>query len=284
MTDFAASHCRVCAAETNRADLDGRRVDAPGFDRDLAMEASLRASLQASSQNSLQSSLLSPLQSPLQHPFRPASQNLPANGSSGAPAAAGAGNNLMSVAEPGLPHADPGLRNVFMQAVQNNRDRMAAELSPVHDGGQTLQAEAQPGLAHANPGLRDVFMQAVQNNRDRMAGEVASAVAPPMPEAGAHPAHAGLEALHHATRDVMQDAIDRQAEALPVRDMMRDGLLGVIHDIENPSPIAQMQRSHALGPDSRLDIDRVDARMVDHLRDAIALFDRMQEAGSDDEA
>ena len=53
---------------------------------------------------------------------------------------------------------------------------------------------------------------------------------------------------------------------------------------KNPSPITQMRRSDTLGPDSRLDIDRVEAQMINHLRDTIALFDRMQETTADDSA
>lgn len=256
MTDIAASQCHVCVADTRLVDTGAQSRDQSGFDRDLAMQNSL------------------------QH----ASPNLLPNAFSSTPAAAGAGNNLMSVGEPGLAHANPALRNVFMQAVENNRDRMAAELRPASDEPAALHATAQSGLMHANPGLRDVFMQAVQNNRDRMVAEVAAPEVAPMRDAGGHGVQAGLEALHHATRDVMQDAIDRQAEALPVRGMMRDGLLGVIDEIENPSPIVQMRRNNAMGPESRLDIDRVEAQMANQLREAIALFDRMGEATSDDTA
>lgn len=258
MSYIASSHCRVCTTETNQVGVSARSLDRPGFDRELAMQVSLQRSLQhASLPNALPS------------------------GS----AATGLGNNLMSLAQPGLPHANPALRNVFMQAVEQNRDRMAAELKPTNHDTAALHPTAQSGLVHAHPGLRDVFMQAVQNNRDRMAAEidapeVAAPEVAPMQEAGAHPARQGLEALNKATRDVLQNAIDRQAEALPVRDMIRDGLLAVIDEIENPSAIAQMRRSHALGPDPLLDINRVEAQMVNHLRDAIALFDRMQEAGS----
>lgn len=256
MTDIAASHCRVCVADSNLVDTPAQRRDQNAFDRDLAMQASLQTSLQASRQHTFPNTLAAP----------------------------GAGNNLMSVGVPGLAHADPGLRNVFMQAVQHNRDRMTAELGPLDAEAGARHATAQPGLVHANPGLRDVFMQAVHNNRDRMAAEVAPPEAPLVQDAGAHAVQAGLEALNNATRDVFQNAIDRHAEALPVRDMMRDGLLEVIAEIENPSPIRQMQRDNAMGPDSRLDIDRVEAQMVDQLRDAIALFDRMGEATSDDTA
>jgi len=260
MTDIAASHCRVCVADTSRVDTGAHCPDQSGFDRDLAM------------QNSLQNSV--------QH----AAPNLLPHGFPNAPAAAGAGNNLMSVGKPGLPHANPALRNVFMQAVESNRDRMAAELRPINDDQGALHATAQPGLVHADPALRNVFMQAVENNRDRMAAEVALPAAPLTLEAGAHSVHDGLEALNDATRDTFRHAVDRHAEILPVGDMMRNGLLGIIDEIENPSPITQMRRSDTLGPDSRLDIDRVEAQMINHLRDTIALFDRMQETTADDSA
>lgn len=270
MTDIAASHCRVCVADMNHVGKGAQHPDQTGFDRDLAMQQSL--------EHCSEHPLGHFLSQPLQHAPQPSSPNAFSNTLAGP----GAGNNLMSVAEQGLAHADPALRNVFMQAVQHNRDRMAAELGPLDAEAGARHATAQPGLVHANSGLRDVFMQAVQNNRDRMAAEVALPAAPLTLEGGAHSVHDGLEALNDATRDTFRHAVDRHAEILPVRDMMRDGLLGIIDEIENPSPLVQMRRSETLGPDSRLDIDRVEAQMIDHLRDTIALFDRMQETPSDD--
>jgi len=234
MTDFALSSCLVCIPGIDPVWQDQGGAPSSAFDRERTMQHSLAVSgmpVAAEGNTALARA---------RHLIAPAAMM---TGPHPAFAQPEGERSIISADGRRVPHANPATRNVFFAAVQEHRDRVAAQLLP-----------PEPA---AGP--------------DAGEGMVAKS-------AGAD----SLTALNAATRDIFRDDLERHSVALPVRDSFRDALLETADQIENPSPIAQMRQRQALGPESRLDIARVERQMIDQLREASALFDRMGETSDTD--
>jgi hypothetical protein len=234
MTDFAVSSCHVCLPGADPVSQEQGGTSSSVFDRERAMQHSLAMSgMPVAAEGSAALARARQLIAPA----------TTMTGSHPAFAQPEAERSIISADGRRVPHANPATRNVFFAAVQEHRDRVAAQLLPPEQA--------------TGPGAGE--------------GMIAKS-------AGAD----SLTALNAATRDIFRDDLERHSVALPVRDAFRDALLAAADEIENPSPIALMRQRQALGPESRLDIERVERQMIDQLREASALFERMGERSETD--